>query len=212
MKMKIIPAILSADKKDFLDKLAKITNLGLIHIDVCDGKFVGSKTLQPVDFENVKLLKAEFHLMVKDIDHYVEHLAHFAPEMIIFHFEACKNSVEVLRFIRHIKSHNVNVGLAINPETSVAEIKKFLKSVDQIIVMTVHPGLQGQKFIHQMLDKVSLLRKFGKNLNIAVDGSMNEDTILLAKNAGANLFVVGSAIVKSNSPKKEFDKLAGLIE
>lgn len=207
--LKVIPAILSADRKDFKEKLSKFKNFSLIQVDICDGKFVANKTVQPNDFEGIKdLPKIEFHLMVRDVEHYVEHFVRKNAETIIFHFEACMRDSEVLRIIRHIKDHNINVGIAMNPETSIIAIKKFLKYVDQVLVMTVHPGLQGQKFIIKMLDKVKALRKLAPALNIEVDGGVNEETILLAKKAGANLFVVGSAIMNARNPKNAFEQLS----
>lgn len=209
---KIIPAVLSVVKKDFVEKLKIVKSFGFVQIDICDGKFVDNKTVQPRDFRGLNFPKTEFHLMVEDVDHYVEHLLRFNADVFVFHFEACKNDSEVLRLIRHIKDHNVKVGIAINPETGILRIKKFLKFVDKILVMTVHPGVQGQKFILKMLPKIRALRKLDKNLDIEVDGGINPDTVLLAKNAGANLFVVGSAIITAKNHLLAFKRLSGLVK
>lgn len=210
---KVVPAILSADKKEFKAQITKLQNRDLIQLDICDGQFVSNKTLQPDDFKGTKFFsQIEYHLMVKDINHYIEHFVRKNAKTIIFHFEACKNDSEVIKIIRHIHDHNVRAAIAINPETSISSIKKFLKLVEQVVVMTVHPGTQGQTFIAKMLNKVKTLRKLAPNLDIEVDGGVNKETILLAKKAGANLFVVGSAIINTKNPEAEFKKIQALVK
>ena len=205
--LKIIPAILSVDKKDFVEKLKLAGLFKIVQVDICDGKFVDSRTVQPCDFVNLNFPKTEFHLMVNDVERYCEHLLRFNAAVFVFHFEACRNDSEVLRLIRHIKNHDVRVRIAINPETSVLRIKY----IDGVLVMTVHPGIQGQRFIVKMLNKIRALRKLDKALDIEVDGGINEDTILLAKKAGANLFVVGSAIMSAKNPVSAFKRLSWLV-
>jgi len=206
---KIIPAILSNKFDDFNEKLSRLKNFDLLQIDVCDGKFVAGKTVQPDSLLKVKKHpELEIHLMVKDVNHYVEHFVHCNVQTIVFHFEACKNSADVLEKIQHIKSHCVKVGIAINPETSILKIKQFLKLLDQVLIMTVHPGMQGQKFIPKMLEKIRELRKLDKKIAIEVDGGINAQTALLAKKNGANLFVVGSGILNAKSPKKAFENIS----
>ena len=212
LTLKIIPAVLSVSRKDFVEKLELVKSFDFVQIDICDGKFVDTKTVQPLDFYGLDFPKSEFHLMVKDIERYFEHLLKFNADVFVFHFEACKDDSEILRLIKHIKNHCVKVGIAINPETSILRVKKFLKFVDKVLVMTVHPKMQGQKFIVKMLSKIKALRKLDKNLDIEVDGGINADSILLAKKAGANLFVVGSAIVRAENPLIEFKRLSNMLK
>ncbi len=208
MQTKIIPAILSNNFKDFKQKLSKAKNFELVQIDICDAKFVNNKTVQPNELLKISSHPPlEIHLMVKEIDHYIEHFVHWNVKTIIFHFEACKNDKQVLQIIRHIKNHDVKVGLAINPKTKVSKIKKFLKSINQVLIMTVNPGKQGQKFISKTLNKVNSIRKLSSSINIEVDGGINAKTAILAKKAGANFFAIGSAIMNSKSPKKEFENI-----
>ncbi len=211
MVKKVIPAILAADKKEFEKKFFVAKNFSLVQIDLCDGKFVKNKTVSPVDLVSFSLPRTEFHLMVVDVDHYVEHCVRLNAETIVFHVESCKNDAEVLHLIRHIKSHNVKVGIAVNPETGIARIKKFIKLVDQILVMTVHPGFGGQKFIVKMLPKIKALRNLNKKINIEVDGGINFDTIRLASKAGANMFVAGNAILNAKNPKKAYEELLNSV-
>lgn len=209
--IKILPSVLAVTKKELLEKLSLMQDFPLVHIDIGDGKFVNNKTIQPVDLLALKLPPTEFHLMVRDVDHYVEHCVRLNARTIVFHFEACKNDKEVLHLIRHIKSHNVSVGLAINPETGINKIKKFIKIVDQILVMTVHPGFGGQKFIVKMLPKITALKALDKKLNVEVDGGINLETAVLAAKAGADFFVAGSAIICAKNPKKAYEELLDAV-
>ena len=210
MAVKIIPSVLATSKKELVEKVFLVQNFPLMHVDFCDGKFVKNTTVQPTDFVGLKLPDVEFHLMVYDVCHYVEHCIRLNAEAIIFHIEACRNDAEVLHLIRHIKSHGIKVRLAINPETQISEIKKFLKFVDQVLIMTVHPGFGGQKFIVKMLSKIKSLRLLNKKINIEVDGGVNVETARLAAKAGANFFVAGNAILGAKSPRKAYEELLSI--
>lgn len=210
--MKIFPSVLATNKKELVEKLFLVQDFPLVHVDIGDDKFVNNKTIQPIDLLTLKLPPTEFHLMVRDVDHYVEHCVRLNAKTIVFHFEACKNDKDVLHLVRHIKSHGVNAGLAINPETGINKIKKFVKIVDQILVMTVHPGFGGQKFIAKMLSKITALRKPDKKLNIEVDGGINLETAHLAAKAGANFFVVGNAILGAKNPRKSYEELLKTVK
>lgn len=210
--VQVLPSILVNDRKDLVKKLKLVAPCPLVHIDIGDGLFVKNKTVQPPDFVGIDLSSAEIHLMVKDVDHYVEHFAHSGVECIVFHVEACKDSAEVVHNIRHIKDHGVKVGMALNPETNITKVKNFLKSVDRVLIMTVHPGFGGQKFIAKMLPKISALRKLDRKINIEVDGGINLTTAPLAAKAGANMFVAGNAIFSAKNPQKAYKDLLKRIK
>ena len=142
--------------------------------------------------------------MVKNPEKYVEQSSQLGVWMFIFHYEAAKDINELIAKVRKKK---MKVGIAINPETSATVIKKYLKKIDQILVMTVIPGFSGQKFIPGVLEKVKQIRKWNKKVNIEVDGGMDVETIDLAKKAGANVFAVGSAIFASKDIKKSIKEL-----
>ena len=183
-----------------------------IHFDVMDGKFTEKKT---ESFETMKKVNEiitkpkDIHLMVKDIYTYVNLYKDLNPKFITFHFEAT-NDIE--KTIEYIKSFNIKVGLAINPDTNIEKIKDYLYKIDLVLVMSVFPGKGGQEFI-DITSKIKKLKEFRlqNNLNyiIEVDGGINDKSIKQVKDA--DLVVVGSFITDSINYQKQIDKLRGEV-
>ncbi len=183
-----------------------------IHFDVMDGKFTEKKT---ESFETMKKVNEiitkpkDIHLMVKDIYTYVNLYKDLNPKFITFHFEAT-NDIE--KTIEYIKSFNIKVGLAINPDTNIEKIKDYLYKIDLVLVMSVFPGKGGQEFI-DITSKIKKLKEFRlqNNLNyiIEVDGGINDKSIKQVKEA--DLVVVGSFITDSINYQKQIDKLRGEV-
>lgn len=183
-----------------LDKL----NIDYFHIDIMDGKFVSNKTWEYKEIEplikNTKH-KKDIHLMVNDIEEYVEEFSRINPEIITFHFEATNNPLKIIELI---KNKNIRVGISIKPNTEVKEIEHLLDKVDLVLVMSVEPGKGGQKYIENSTNKINKLYSLKKQNNykylIEVDGGINNETKNLVKNA--DIVVVGSYITNNTYEEK----------
>ena len=186
------------------------------HIDVMDGKFVEKNTYKKM-MENSSYIKRisnlplDVHLMVEDVKTAVDDFLAVEPNIITFHYEACKDSSEVLDIIKYIKENNCKVGLAIKPNTNLEDIYEFLPYIHMCLVMTVEPGKGGQKLIKATVNKVRDLKKYINDNNIEidieVDGGINLVTANTVKEAGANILVSGTAILMAKDYKVIIDEL-----
>lgn len=186
------------------------------HIDVMDGKFVENDTNKKMlsycnTIKQISNLPLDIHFMVNDVKQFVEEYMKFEPDIITFHYESCATDKEVMELINFIKENNIKVGLSIKPNTSVEKIYKFLPYVHLILVMTVEPGKGGQALIPETLEKIKEFKKYIEDNNLdtytQADGGINLDTIEDVKNAGIDIAVVGSAIIKSDNFKETIKKL-----
>lgn len=208
MKVSVTITMSKYDRIETIKKLNE-TNADYLHLDVMDGKFV-SKILYPIEevkefiFYNKKPI--DIHLMVEDVKKVIDEFSTINPETITFHYEAVDNVLEV---INYIKSYNIKAGLCIKPSTKVEEIIKFLPYLDQVLVMTVEPGLGGQSFIPEMIIKTTHLKhlreKHNYNYLIAVDGGINEETKDYVSDA--DVLSSGSFVCMSDDFQKQIDKL-----
>lgn len=162
------------------------SNTDYIHYDVMDGKFVDNKNLTVKELEKyikMSTKKIDVHLMVKDPTRYIDMLSLYDVSYITVHREI-KNFESM---IDRVKSYGFRVGLAINPETDIKDVLPYLPKLDLVLVMSVHPGKSGQKFIPNVVEKVEKLKKeikrLGLNTKISVDGGINEDNFYLLKDA-----------------------------
>lgn len=167
-----------------------------------DGHFVPNITFgAPVIKMIRKVTKVPFdvHLMIENPDLYIKDFVEAGADIITVHQEAC---VHLHRTIQHIKSFGIKAGVALNPSTSIENIKYIIDEIDMVLIMTVNPGFGGQYFIEQMKDKIidlrNLISSFNKNIDIQVDGGIKLDNIKEVESYGANIFVAGSAIFNSN--------------
>ncbi len=186
------------------------------HIDVMDGKFVENNTNEKMlnycnIIKQISNLPLDVHFMVNDVKKFVEEYIKFEPDIITFHYESCSSDEEVMELINYIKENNIKVGISIKPNTTVERIYKFLPYIHLILVMTVEPGKGGQELIPETLEKIEILRKYIDNNNldtyIEADGGINLNTIDSIKNAGIDIAVSGSAIIKSENYKETIKKL-----
>ena len=209
MNKEIIPAIITSSQKELDEAINKVKPFAKrIQIDVMDGKFVENKSFQ-FDFELPKVTATiEAHLMVEKPKAWIKKHAD-KVDVILFHAECLEERIDV---INAAKEKNKKVGMVINPPTKVGVIAPYLDKLDEVLVMTVYPGAYGAEFLPETLDKVKELRKLKPDLNIEVDGGITEKTIQQALEAGANLFVSGSFIMKSEQPEQSFEELKKLIE
>ena len=204
--LKIAPSILGADYgrlNEFLAEIAPFSDM--FHVDVMDGNFVDNLTIgAPV----VKWIETEVpldcHLMINHPHKYIKDFAEAGAAYITIHAEA---SLHLSDDIRKIKDAGCRAGVALNPATPVDKLSKVLPMLDMVLVMSVYPGFGGQAFMPEVLDKVRWLREHYPNLDIQIDGGINDQTAGLAKEAGANVLVAGSYILKAESPAQAVQKL-----
>ena len=186
------------------------------HIDVMDGKFVEKNTYKKM-FEYASYIKRisnlplDVHLMVEDVETAIDEFSCLEPNIITFHYEACKNKEEVNKYINIIKEYNSRVGISIKPETKVEEIFEFLPYIHNVLVMTVEPGKGGQTLLSDMVEKIKILRKYidenNLEINIEADGGINLTTAPKVKEAGADILVAGTAILVAKDYKVIIDEL-----
>ena len=213
--IKIAPSILSADFGQLGSEIKRLEEAGadMIHVDVMDGHFVPNLTVGPPVINTLRKytkLPFDVHLMISPVHKYIKDYAEAGANIITIHPEATDNLQES---IKHIKKFGKKVGVSLNPNTQIDIIEKLLVEINLVLIMSVHPGFAGQKFIPNILDKIKELKKIKdkKNLNfdIEVDGGINFDNSKLVIEAGANILVSGTTIFKNNKGdiKKNIDTL-----
>ena len=214
-KIKISPSILSADFSQLGNEIKRLEDGGadMIHVDVMDGHFVPNLTIGPPVIKalrNYTKLPFDVHLMIAPVHKYIKNYAEAGADIITIHPEATDNLNES---INHIKELEKKVGVSLNPNTKIDVIKEFLNEINLVLIMSVHPGFGGQKFMPEVLQKIKELKKIkdqqNLNFDIEVDGGINFDNSKLAIEAGANILVSGTTIFKNNNGniKKNIDTL-----
>ena len=202
--MKVSISILK-EKNNINQALRKIneTNADYVHLDIMDGTFTDNSSFDLLTFKNLSQKKYDVHIMSTNLEYQINEAIKINPEYITFHVEATK---DVLKYINLIKSNNIKVGLAINPKTRISKIKKYLNIIDQVLVMSVVPGKGGQKFIPSTLKKIKKLNYINGTFEIAVDGGINDETVLLVKDY-VDTIVTGSFVTDSNNYQERISLL-----
>ena len=204
-KIQISPSILSADFSQLGNEIKRLEEGGadMIHVDVMDGHFVPNLTIGPPVIKALRKqcsILFDVHLMISPVHKYIEAYADAGADIITIHPEATDNlEASILK----IKELNKKVGVSLNPESKIDLIFDLLHKIDLVLIMSVNPGFGGQKFIHEVLDKIKELKKIQseKNINfdIEIDGGINFDNCKIAIEAGANILVSGTTVFKSNN-------------
>lgn len=210
MKILIAPSILSADFSCLDKEIKRVERAGadLIHVDVMDGHFVPNITIGPAVVKcirKVTKLPLDVHLMIENPEKYVDEFVAAGSDMITVHIEAV--SLSRLRAMSYeLRAKRIKIGISLNPATPISKIKRVLKYVDFVLVMSVNPGFGGQSFISGAIPKIRQLRAvFDKD--IAVDGGINDKTGKLVAEAGANILAAGSYIFRAKNTKKAIEAL-----
>lgn len=209
-RLKIAPSILSADFSKLGQEVRDISRykIDFLHIDIMDGHFVPNITIGPAvvrDVRAVTTLPLEAHLMISQPLKYVDKFVEAGANIITVHIEAIgEQDLKQLAEVLHRKG--VKVAVALNPRTEAARIRNISDCLDMVLVMTVNPGFGGQKFMREVLPKISQIRSFFKG-DIAVDGGIDAITASLAVKAGANVLAAGTYIFKAKDKRKAIKRL-----
>lgn len=205
-KILIAASLLAADLGKAEEEILSVHDeIDLVHFDVMDGHYVPNLEIGLSDVRETDTdLPKWVHLMIEHPERFVDSFIQAGADWITFHSEVTH---EPTMLIEAIKEQNVRVGLALHPHQTVHEVEDLLSLVDHVMVMTVEPGKGGQKLMPEMLEKVSEIRQKFPDMDIAVDGGVNFDTIKTAASAGANVFVAGTAIFKAEDRKEACRKL-----
>ena len=204
----ISPSILASDLLNLENEIKKIEKSGskYVHIDIMDGCFVPNISFGMPIISAVRSctkLTLDVHAMIVEPQRYVEQFINCGADIITFHIEA-SNDKAIKESIDVVRRLGKKIGLSIKPKTPVDVVIPYVKDIDMVLVMTVEPGFGGQKFIIETMEKVSAIRNYansiGKSLDIEVDGGINTETIKIASDAGANIFVLGTGFFKSEAP------------
>ncbi len=191
------------DEKKTIEEI-NYTSADYIHVDIMDGKFVENKNYDINEVtlflrENVKPL--DVHLMCYDLEKYIVEYADLMPEFITFHLEATDKVDEIIDMIH---SYGIKCGISIKPNTRVEELLPYLDKIELVLIMSVEPGMGGQKFMPIAIDKINELRKINRNVIISVDGGINDETVKLVN---SDMVVSGSYVCMSDNFEEKINRL-----
>ena len=207
-KIKIAPSILSADFARLGEEIKAVEAAGAdwIHIDVMDGRFVPNLTVGPMIVgaaRKATSLPLDVHLMIVEPDHLIPEFIEEGADSVTVHVEACPH---LHRTIQLIKQRGAKAGVSLNPATPISSVEEILDEIDLLLVMSVNPGFGGQKFIPKVLDKIRAARKMiddrRLSIDLEVDGGIKAANAKDLAEAGADIFVAGSAIFESPDYRK----------
>lgn len=199
----IIPSVVGKSQKEINSLFKKLKGVSpLLHLDLVDGRFSHNHSLD-FPFRLNPCFKYMIHLMINDPEKWMARNKR-AWELIIPQFEAVKNKDD---YIFLMKKNKQKIAFALKPETKISHLKEYLSRINYILILTVHPGFYGKKFLREELKKILLIKRINPHTKIIVDGGMNTKTIRQAAKAGADYFVSGSYLCRSENPLKAMKEL-----
>ncbi|KGI57399.1 ribulose-phosphate 3-epimerase [Campylobacter sp. MIT 97-5078] len=211
--MYVAPSLLSADFLHLKEEIEKVCEAGadLLHIDVMDGHFVPNLTFGPCVLKSIKEASSvplDIHLMVDNIDFFVDLFLPFKPKFLSFHIE---NHAHPIKLCQYLRSKGVGAGIVLNPHTNISTLEHLLEFVDLVLLMSVNPGFGGQEFLPLVYDKIKHLRELVDQKNvklfIEVDGGVNGLNASELELAGADILVAGNYIFSSQDYKNAISSL-----
>lgn len=213
-KVHVSVSILAEDFSILGENLKVIEKAGgdSVHLDVIDGVFAPNITFGPVVAKGIRKLTnlpLHAHLMIKYPEKYLEDFIDAGCSQICFHLEAEGNADNIIKKIHDLKA---KCGIVLNPDTSVEIVIPYLEKIDLVLIMCVYPGFSGQKFIPDVLSKIEKIRKIRPEIDIAVDGGINDETIDSVLESGANVIIADSYIFSSEDRARAVRRLKGLNE
>ena len=215
---RIAPSILSADFSRLGEEIRAVEDAGadMIHVDVMDGHFVPNLTIGPpvvASIRKIARVPLDVHLMIEDPDRYIRSFAEAGSDIITVHAEAAAHLHRTLHLIRET---GARAGVSVNPATPLSAVEEVLGDLDLLLVMTVNPGFGGQTFIESMLPKIRKARRMldsrPRDIILEVDGGITLHNIGAVKEAGADLFVAGSAIFLSENYGEIIGKMRAILD
>ncbi len=210
MNIKIAPSILSADFSKLGQEVKDISRyrIDFLHIDIMDGHFVPNITIGPAVVKAVRPysdLPFEAHLMISEPLKYIDSFIQAGANIVTLHIETIKEK-DFIAAAKRLRQQGVKIAVSLNPETEAGAVESVSKFSDMVLVMTVQPGFGGQKFMAEVLPKISRIRSFYPG-DIAVDGGIDRDNSKLAVKAGANILACGTYIFKAKDKQSAIEEL-----
>ncbi|MFH1749478.1 MAG: ribulose-phosphate 3-epimerase [bacterium] len=204
--IEILPAILTTDPEDLHKKLKIAEKFSSsLQIDIGDGKFIPTTTINFEDLQDIETkLFLEIHLMVAEPDKYIAPFVDLGAKRIVFHIEVVENPIKIAE---KIKTLGCEVGVALSPGTSLSKLRELDYKLDEIMLLSVKPGKQGQEFQEHVISRICEVREIYPDIVIGVDGGINKDNINLISKAGANIAVIGSAIFNTSDPEQAYREI-----
>ena len=200
MTQKVFPSVMAKNQQELDALLKNLSGVAkYLHLDIADGKFVSNTSLW-FPFRLSKKFKYIAHLMVEEPEKWIKKHG----KKVEFYIVQAE-TVDLADYIKKTRSQEKKVAFALNPETKVAKIKSFLKDIDYVLILTVHPGFYGAKYLKSPLKKISQLKRSNPKIKVIVDGGMNLRTVKEAAKAGADYIISGSFITKAEKPKERMN-------